>query len=73
MIRPASRPASSIEKSRHNSDAKGAQSYMLAGIGWLELSLLALVVLVIFGPRYLPRIGRGLGRSWRNLIDGLER
>ncbi len=34
-------------------------------IGFPELLLLALVVLVVFGPKRLPEMGRSLGRGMR--------
>ena len=41
------------------------------GIGPLELVVILLIVLVIFGAKRLPEIGRGLGSSAREFKDGL--
>jgi sec-independent protein translocase protein TatA len=35
----------------------------IGGIGWPELMLIALVVLVVFGPRRLPEIAEAFGSS----------
>jgi sec-independent protein translocase protein TatA len=40
-------------------------------IGLPELFLLALVVLVIFGPKRLPEMGRSLGRGMREFKDSV--
>lgn len=41
------------------------------GIGIWELLVLLGVLLLIFGPRKLPEMGRSLGTSLRELRDGL--
>ena len=40
-------------------------------IGIPELVLLGLVVLVIFGPKRLPEMGRSLGHGFRELKDSI--
>ena len=35
------------------------------GIGPMELGIIAVILLLIFGPRQLPRLGRSLGESIR--------
>ncbi len=45
----------------------------MGSMGWPEILLIALVVILLFGARKLPEIGRGLGdgiRSFRNAIKG---
>lgn len=42
----------------------------LFGIGLGELLFLAVLALVIFGPRRLPEIGRAVGRFLRALREG---
>jgi len=37
------------------------------GIGPLELLLILLIALIIFGPEKLPGIGRTMGKTMRNL------
>lgn len=41
------------------------------GIGATELILLLVILLVVFGAKRLPEIGRGLGSSAREFRDGL--
>lgn len=40
-------------------------------IGLPELILLGLVLLVIFGPKRLPEMGRSLGRGMREFKDSV--
>lgn len=45
----------------------------MGSLGWPELILIALLVIVLFGARRLPEIGRGLGegiRSFRSAMKG---
>ncbi len=37
----------------------------LGNIGWQELVLILIIVLVLFGPRRLPEIAEALGKSVR--------
>jgi len=42
--------------------------------GWIgpwELAILLLVVLLVFGPKRLPEMGRSLGRSMREFKDSI--
>ncbi len=41
------------------------------GIGPLELVVIVVILLLIFGAKRLPEIGRGLGSSAREFKDGL--
>jgi len=41
------------------------------GIGIWELVILLLVMLLVFGPKRLPEMGRSLGRGLRELKDGI--
>lgn len=40
---------------------------MFQNIGWLEISIILLVVLVLFGGKLLPKAGKELGESGREL------
>ncbi len=40
-------------------------------IGFPELMLLALVVLLVFGPKRLPEMGRSLGKGMREFKDSV--
>ncbi len=45
---------------------------MLAGIGFPELMVILVIVLVIFGAGRLPQIGSGLGKAIRGFKDAVE-
>jgi sec-independent protein translocase protein TatA len=40
-------------------------------IGWPEILLLCLVLLLIFGPKRLPEMGRSLGKGMREFKDSI--
>jgi sec-independent protein translocase protein TatA len=45
----------------------------MGSLGWPEILLIALVIVLLFGARKLPEIGRGLGdgiRSFRSAMRG---
>ncbi|MBX3272640.1 MAG: twin-arginine translocase TatA/TatE family subunit [Sandaracinaceae bacterium] len=44
----------------------------MGGIGWQELLIVLLIVLVVFGASRLPQIGEGLGKGIRNLKRSLK-
>jgi sec-independent protein translocase protein TatA len=47
----------------------------MGSLGWPEILLIALVIVLLFGARKLPEIGRGLGegiRSFRSAMRGDE-
>jgi sec-independent protein translocase protein TatA len=41
------------------------------GIGPLELGIILLIILVIFGPKRLPGLGRSLGAGMREFKDSI--
>ncbi len=43
----------------------------MPGIGPLEILILLLVALVVFGPKRLPEMGRSLGRGMREFKDSI--
>jgi sec-independent protein translocase protein TatA len=45
----------------------------VGGIGPLELAIVLLIVLVIFGGRRLPALGRQLGTGMREFKDSVTR
>jgi sec-independent protein translocase protein TatA len=45
---------------------------VLSGIGWQELLIVLLIVLVVFGAGRLPQIGEGVGKAIRNLKRSLK-
>ncbi len=44
----------------------------LGGIGVPELLIILLVVLLIFGPKNLPKLGSALGKTVKNLREGMD-
>lgn len=41
-------------------------------IGTQELMIVLLVVLIIFGPKQLPKLGKMFGKTMRNFKDGIS-
>ncbi|OUO34682.1 twin-arginine translocase TatA/TatE family subunit [Olsenella sp. An290] len=44
---------------------------MLFGMGPMELGVILLVVMVIFGPKNLPKLGSALGKTVKNVREGM--
>jgi sec-independent protein translocase protein TatA len=44
---------------------------MPGSIGWQGLVVILLVLLVVFGPKRLPELGRSLGRGMREFKDAV--
>jgi len=44
----------------------------MGNIGPMEILLLALLAVIIFGPQKLPEIGRSIGRSMREFKDSVS-
>lgn len=42
------------------------------GLGFPELLLILIIVVIIFGASKLPQLGRGLGEGISNFRDGLK-
>lgn len=45
---------------------------MVFGMGPLELMLILGIALLIFGPKNLPKLGKSLGQTVKNVREGLE-
>lgn len=45
---------------------------MLGGIGPLEIVVVLIIVLVIFGPKRLPDLGKSLGSGMREFKDSVS-
>lgn len=43
----------------------------MAGIGPLELAIVLVIVLVVFGPKRLPSLGKQLGSGMREFKDSI--
>jgi sec-independent protein translocase protein TatA len=46
--------------------------YMLAMIGWTEVLIIALVVLILFGSSKIPQFMRGLGQGMGEFKKGIR-
>ena len=45
---------------------------MILGLGVPELLVILIVVLVIFGPKNLPKLGKSLGETVKNVREGMD-
>ena len=45
----------------------------MLGLGWLEVGVIFLVVLLIFGPKKIPELGSALGKTLRGFKDEVQR
>ena len=41
------------------------------GMGWVELIIILVVILLIFGPKNLPKLGAAIGKTMKNLRAGI--
>ncbi|MEA5574415.1 twin-arginine translocase TatA/TatE family subunit [Calothrix sp. UHCC 0171] len=42
------------------------------GLGWTEVALIAIVALLIFGPKKIPELGSALGKTLRGFKEELH-
>lgn len=45
----------------------------ILGLGVPELLIILVVILLIFGPKNLPKLGSAVGKTVKNLRDGMEK
>ena len=45
---------------------------MVLGMGVPELLVILLVALIIFGPKNLPKLGSTIGKTVKNVREGME-
>ena len=45
---------------------------LLFGIGWGEVVLIALIILLLFGGRKIPEMMKGLGKGVKSFKDGMN-
>lgn len=44
----------------------------MRGIGIQELAIVLVIILILFGPKQLPKLGKMFGRTMKNVKDGME-
>lgn len=42
------------------------------GLGWPEVLIILLALVLIFGPKKIPTLGRSLGQSLRGFKEGMN-
>lgn len=42
------------------------------GLGWPEVGIIAIVAVLIFGPKKIPEIGSALGKTLRGFKDEMD-
>ncbi len=42
------------------------------GLGWPEIAIIAIVAIVIFGPKRIPELGNALGKTLRGFKEELK-
>ena len=42
------------------------------GLGWLEVGVIAIAAIVIFGPKKIPELGSSLGKTLRGFKEELK-
>lgn len=45
---------------------------MFRSIGWQELLIVLVIVLILFGPKRLPQLGKMIGKTARSIREGIE-
>ncbi|MBF0912079.1 MAG: twin-arginine translocase TatA/TatE family subunit [Atopobiaceae bacterium] len=45
---------------------------MILGLGIPELLIIVVVVMLIFGPKNLPKLGKAVGETVKSVRDGME-
>lgn len=43
------------------------------GLGWPEVVIIAIVAIVIFGPKKIPELGGVLGKSLKSFQEGIKK
>ncbi|MDZ4063401.1 MAG: twin-arginine translocase TatA/TatE family subunit [Coriobacteriia bacterium] len=43
------------------------------GLGPMELGIILLIVLVLFGPKRLPQLGKSIGKTVKAIRDGVDK
>lgn len=48
------------------------ESQFMFGLGWLEVSIILIVALLVFGPKKIPEMGSAIGKTLRGFKDELN-
>lgn len=46
---------------------------MAFGLGWPEVSIIAVVAILIFGPKRIPELGNALGKTLRGFKEEMKK
>lgn len=41
-------------------------------LGWVEIGIVCLVALLVFGPKKIPELGGAFGKTLRNFKEGMN-
>jgi sec-independent protein translocase protein TatA len=44
----------------------------MGGLGWQELLIILVIVIILFGSRRIPEVAKGLGEGIRSFKSGLQ-
>lgn len=44
----------------------------IPGLGTTELIIILVIVLILFGPKRLPQLGKTLGKTMKSIREGVE-
>ncbi|MDA3937412.1 MAG: twin-arginine translocase TatA/TatE family subunit [Actinomycetota bacterium] len=45
---------------------------LIPGLGVQELAIILVIILVLFGPKRLPALGKSLGKTMKAIRDGVD-
>lgn len=45
---------------------------LIPGLGVQELAIILVIVLVLFGPKRLPALGKSIGKTMKAIRDGVD-
>lgn len=45
---------------------------LIPGLGGTELIIILVIVLILFGPKRLPQLGKSLGKTMKAVRDGVD-
>jgi sec-independent protein translocase protein TatA len=48
------------------------QERHMFGLGWPEIGVIAMVAILIFGPKKIPELGNAMGKTLRSFKEGMK-